>query len=68
MFRKFKGGPDWIVESELAERALMNWRANVKEEHAQYQAALDAHRKEVQTSRTLYQFGFVPRYDKSLLL
>jgi hypothetical protein len=37
LFRKFKGGPDWIIERELAEGALKTWRANVREEHDQYQ-------------------------------
>lgn len=55
MFRQFKGGPDWIVERNLAERALKGWRDDIRKEHAMY---LDVHRKEMRQSRTLSEFGF----------
>ncbi|EDR13062.1 uncharacterized protein LACBIDRAFT_308491 [Laccaria bicolor S238N-H82] len=40
LFWKFKGGPDWIVEQELAEKALKSWRNNMIKEHEQYQDEL----------------------------
>ena len=64
MFRKFKGGPDWIVESNLAKAALMNWRTNVRAEYTEYQAALQAHmdREAGRKNKTLDEFGFLTRY------
>jgi hypothetical protein len=59
MFRQFKGGPDWIVERNLAERALKSWCDDIRKEYAMYLTDLD-----VRQSRTLPEFGFL--YERSL--
>lgn len=59
MFRQFKGGPDWIVEKNLAERALKIWCDDIRKEFDKYLTDRDAHLEKVKNSRTLPEFGFL---------
>jgi hypothetical protein len=63
MFRQFKGGPDWIVKRNIAERALKSWHNGIRKEYAKY---FTDHKEEMQQSRTLPEFGFLYEWLSSL--
>lgn len=58
LFRKFKGGPDWVVERSLAEHALNIWRDTIIKEYQDYDIALETYNRNKARQMTLPELGF----------
>ncbi|KAG6836640.1 hypothetical protein H0H93_005577 [Arthromyces matolae] len=60
LWERFKGGPDWVLERDLAEEHLLSWRKDVISEHQRY---LVRHKKweRLTKTRTLDSYFFRQR-------
>jgi len=70
IFDRFKGGPDWVNEHQLAEERLDKWREEVLDEYQKYEAKLAKHRALVtrDAKRTLKKVRIIYNLSKQSTL